>query len=98
MMRLGCITLHGRKVMARLPSALPNAERCVGTLNSKQNIIARALFARSIWNCYVATAWNSTNVTFNLRRPLPGLDVSVVEARWLSPPANFPPTLRVLLD
>ena len=54
--------------MARLPSALPNAERFAATLNSKRSIIARALFARSIWNCYAAVAQNSMSVTFSIDR------------------------------
>jgi len=39
--------------------------------------IARAHFARSIWNCYGAAAWNLTNVIFN-PTPLPGLTSFIV--------------------
>src|SRR5260370_15760270 len=81
--------------MARLLLALPNEERFVGILNSKRSIIARALFARSIWNYYAAVVQNSISVTFNQRRTCRGLMFFIVGARWLSPPANFPPTRRV---
>ncbi|HEY2142878.1 MAG TPA: transposase [Candidatus Udaeobacter sp.] len=49
-------------------------EASVITSSNKRSIIARAHFAKSIWNCYGAVAWNLKNAIFN-PTPLPGLVV-----------------------
>ncbi len=47
-------------------------KRFANTSSNKRSTIARARFARSIWNCYAAAALNLMNATFN-PAPLLGL-------------------------
>ena len=55
--------------MARLQRALRNARRFVVTSSDKRNTIARARFARNIWICCGAAAWNLMSVMSDFGAP-----------------------------